>query len=238
MSSYYGNTWRWKDAQIINLSCNDNKAVIVDMFENPAATNGNGKAGGKVNHEQTSRKSAPIPVIDAQVMLIDELSQLPVSNISTDENGTYVFSSVAVGDYSLYVDIPGITQKTTHYFSITESELEKMDLDFVVDAVFDLDINSVLNTTSPEISDILNSIHVYPNPTIIDYIILQSEHLNQKKIEVVIISEAGSMMMQRDVYVMGDQIKLDLFGFVPGNYILRMKMENEVHYKKIIVLKH
>ncbi len=152
MSSYYGRAWNWKDAEIISLSCEDNETLIVDMFENPAATNGDGKAGGKVKHEASSKKATPLPVIDAQVMLIDESSGLPVSNIATDENGTYIFSDVAIGEYSLYVDIPGITQNTTHYFSITESELEKMDLDFVVDAVWDLDINSILNTSSPGVS--------------------------------------------------------------------------------------
>ena len=237
MSSYYGQVWVWKDAEIIALSCNDNEAIIVDMFENHAATVGDGKAGGKVKHEKTSLKSTPLPVIDAQVFLVDEFNGLPVSNIATDENGNYIFSGVGIGDYSLHVDIPGITQKTTHNFSITESDLEKMDLDFVVDAIWDLDINSVLNTFSPEISDILNSISVYPNPTISEYVILQSDLLDQKKVEVVIISDVGSIMLQRDIYVIGDQIKLDLYGFVPGNYILRMKIENEIQYKKIIVLK-
>ncbi len=135
------------------------------------------------------------------------------------------------------MDIPGITQNTTHYFSITESELEKMDLDFVVDAVWDLDINSVLNTSSPGVSDILSSIKIFPNPTISEYVILQSDLIDRKKVEVVILSDVGSIMLQRDLYVVGDRIKLDLYGFVPGNYIVRLKIENEVQFKKIIVLK-
>ena len=175
--------------------------------------------------------------MDAQVFLIDEFSGLPVSLIATDENGAFMFSDVAVGDYSIYVDIPGITQKTTHEFSITEADLEKTDLDFVVDAVWDLDINSVMNTSSPEITDILSSINIFPNPTISDFIMLQSTLLNQKRLEVVIISEAGSIMLQRDLYVVGDQIKLDLFGFVPGSYIVRMKIDDEIQHRKIIVLK-
>ena len=237
MSGYYGNTYLWKEAEIIQLACEDNAAIIVDMFENPAYTNGDGKASGKVKHESTLFKSAALPVIDAQVFLIDEFSGLPVSLIATDENGAFMFSDVAVGDYSVYVDIPGITQKTSHNFSITESDLEQMDLDFVVDAVWDLDINSVLNTSGPEMTDILNSINIFPNPTISDFIMLQSTLLNQKKLEVVIMSDAGSIMLQRDLFVVGDQIKLDLFGFVPGSYILRMKIDDEIQYRKIIILK-
>jgi hypothetical protein len=236
MSSYYGKAWNWQGAEIIALSCDDTEAIIVDMFENHAATVGDGKAGGKVKHELTSLKATPLPVVDAQVFLIDEFNGLPVGNISTDEIGDYIFTSVAIGDYSLYVDIPGITQETTHYFSITETELEKMNLDFVVDAIVDLDINSILNTSTPEITDILSSIKIYPNPTISDYVILQSELLDRKKVEVVIISDVGSIMLQRDIYVVGDQIKLDLNGFVPGNYIVRLKVEDQVQYKKLIVL--
>ena len=237
MSSYYGNTYKWKEAEIIQLLCEDNEAIVVDMFENPAYTKGNGKAGGKVSHESSLLKIAPFPVIDAQVFLIDEFNGLPVSLITTDENGAYAFSEIAVGDYSIYVDIPGITQQTTHYFSITESDTEQLALDFVVDVVWDMDINSVSNTSIPEIINILNSISIFPNPTNSEYIMLQSSLLNQRELEVVIISEAGSIMLQRDLYVIGGQIKLDLFGFIPGNYILRMKIDSEIQYRKIVVLK-
>lgn len=179
-----------------------------------------------------------MPVLDAEVFLIDELSGLPVDFIPTNENGVYEFSEIAVGHYSLYVDIPGITQKTTHRFSITETYLEQMNLDFVVDVVWDMDINSVLNTSIPDAIHILNNISLYPNPTISDYIILQSELLDQKKMEIAIFSDIGSLMQQRDVYVAGDQVKLDLSGFAPGNYILRIKLDNEVQFKKFVLLKH
>jgi hypothetical protein len=237
MHSYYGNTYKWKEAQHINLSCEDSKVIVVDMFENPAAESGEGKAGGKVNHINSRKKSAPIPVLDAQVLLIDEASDLPVDYMQTDENGAYVFTDIALGDYSLYVDIPGITQKTTHTFSVTALELEHMNLDFEVDEVWEMVINSVLNTSLPDAMRVLNDIRIYPNPTISDYIILQSEFLYGQKVEIVIFSDLGSLLQQREIYVAGDQIKLDLFGYKPGNYMLRIKIEEEVQYKKIIVLK-
>jgi hypothetical protein len=99
-------------------------------------------------------------------------------------------------------------------------------------------INSVLNTSIPDALRALNDISIYPNPTISDYIILQSEFLYGQKVEIIIFSDLGSLMQQRDMYVAGDQIKLDLFGYKPGNYILRIKIDQEVQYKKIIVLNH
>jgi hypothetical protein len=238
MHSYYGQTYKWKEARHINLSCEDSEVLVVDMFENPAYTSGEGKAGGKVSKIDSKKKSAPLPVLDAQVLLIDETSDLPVDYIQTDDNGTYVFTDIGLGDYSLYVDIPGITHKTTHSFSVTEEDLVHMDLDFEVDEVWEMVINSVLNTSIPDALRALNDISIYPNPTISDYIILQSEFLYGQKVEIIIFSDLGSLMQQRDMYVAGDQIKLDLFGYKPGNYILRIKIDQEVQYKKIIVLNH
>ncbi len=238
MSSYYGRAWNWKGAQPINLTCEDSINIIVDMFENPAARKGNGKAGGEVNHEETTKKIAPPPVVNATVMLIDGLSGLPLNNIVTDENGKYLFSEVIIGEYSLYVDIPGISQKSTHHFSITESELEKMNLDFVVDAVWDMDINSIVNTTHPGINTILSSINLFPNPTVNDYVVLQSDLIDRKELKVVMLSDVGSVLLQRDLYVLGDRIKLDLHGFAPGSYILRFRIENEVQYRKIVIMKN
>ena len=113
------------------------------MFENPAAVNGTGKASGKITYENDLFKSTTPPVKNASVMLIDELTGLPVDYVLTDENGYYEITGIAAGEYTIYVDIPGLLQETTHRIIVTESELVFDNLNFSVDIVTDFEIIAI-----------------------------------------------------------------------------------------------
>ena len=132
--SYYNNTHKWKDAEKIYLSCNDDKFIEMEMFENPSASNGNGKVSGNVILKTTKGLKTDYSFIeDADVILIDTSTDLPVAYASSLTNGDYEIIEIPLGEYALYVDISGVMQDTTYYFNITNDIADYSNLDFVVD---------------------------------------------------------------------------------------------------------
>ena len=239
MHSYYNNTYKWSDAQIISLGCEEQSIIDLEMFENPAATKvGSGKAGGTVTYNNGLIKAYQPPVINAVVMLIDDSNGLPVDYVVTDTYGNYELNNIANGNYSVYVDIAGLTQVSMHQFSITDFQFEYLNMDFEVDIIVNMAISKI-ESTDTGIDQYIgeSSVFIYPNPAA-NFVYLRSSLFVENNIVITLYSQSGALISiykYGEYEHLGDQIKIDLPEMSSGYYILKTEVNGIVRSHKIIV---
>jgi hypothetical protein len=62
------------------------------------------------------------PVSRAQIRMLPERRFFSHQSVTTDENGSFVFSDVAPGEYTVLVDVPGYIQARVPHIRIREGE--------------------------------------------------------------------------------------------------------------------
>jgi len=237
MSSYYNNTFKWSEAQIIPFNCGDTQTINVTMFENHANNSGNGKVSGSIYYDYGTRKAAS-PVSGASVTLVDDYLEQPVNYTSSDLEGFYEFSEIAIGKYTIYVDIPGISLKTTYQFEISAQHPQYENMDFSVNVV-DLEINSTNQGNSiDEKQKVETRFEVYPNPAK-DYVLIKfSDRLNEHY-KISLFSNSGNLIKTEKVNPenLADQsFKFRFLEIRSGNYLLKIESEKTVQTITIVVI--
>jgi hypothetical protein len=238
--SYYNTTHKWKEAAIIQLSCMEMESINVEMFENPSASDGNGKVSGSCNLKDNSGvKAVYYALPDADVFLIDNTTGLPVAYVSTTADGLYEISGIPNGDYSLYVDITGITQTSTYHISISDNELEHTGLDFEVDLDIDMEIYTINN--SVDIGDMAMEqfdLTAYPNPAR-TFVKLRSELFADQDIKTTLISSSGATVNIQEftpLEINNHEIEFYLPAISPGSYMMVVQVGELIQVKNIIVI--
>jgi hypothetical protein len=239
MHSYYNTTHKWAEADVISIACSDYSNIDLVMFENPAANKvGNGNVAGQVTYDNGSLKSSQPPVSDAVVMMIDESNGLPVDYVTTDANGYYQIDNIANGNYSIYVDVAGLTLVSTYQLAITESQFDYTSMDFEVDIVVDMDITKV-ESLPTDVDQLFadRSVKVYPNPTK-SFVYLQSELFDDSVVKVGLYSIEGGLLYDykgNELERNGNRVRIELPELSSGYYLIRTEVNDIVHNKKIIV---
>jgi hypothetical protein len=144
------------------------------------------------------------------------------------------------GSYSLYIDIPGITQQATYTVEITQEIPELLNLDFVIDITDGFTIDT-LNNPETGIEHATNQFEMvaFPNPAR-NYIILTSDVIKAKAVEISILSKSGAVIRSQKMWAhetAQGEVKVDLSAVISGAYIIKIECDNKVSFKNIIVLK-
>ena len=214
----------------------------MDMYENPAATNGNGEIRGKVEAKENVLKNGNVPYAFVTVVLIDEDTGLAVDYAVTDEEGNYVFTGIMPGNYSIYVDIPGLAQVSTHLVTIDETTLLAENIDFEVDAAGDeLQIMAVFPaSTGPFNGDPGSVIEVYPNPAG-QMLVVRSPLFGENEVKLTLISETGELIRffeSRPAVHGSGEIVLDLETVEnSGNYLLKIEVEDVIVFRQVVLIR-
>jgi hypothetical protein len=236
--TYYQETFKWKEAKSIYLSCGDSTSLVIDMVENPSSTNGNGLISGRVIKDIGGLKSDYPPIEDADVILVDQISNLPIATAITDSEGYYEMSGIGSGYYTMYIDIVGISQESTYSITIDPGNTEFLNMDFEVDLDIDFVINTIdLSTTSIENRVGSLDIKAYPNPAS-DLITIYSDNWANSTIEISLISNTGAIAKTKQVAPMeidNGEIRIDLSNISAGNYLLKIISGTDVGLQNIIV---
>ena len=240
MHSYYNEEFKWKEASRFFFRCNDILSIVMDMYENPAATNGNGEISGKIKNKERILKEGSFPYAYVTVMLIDEESGMAVDYVQTDAEGNYQFTGVEEGDYSIYVDIPGLTQITTHLVTIDQSTILLENVDFEVDYMKEMIISAIFPTsTEPVINPSGTAVQVYPNPAGQE-LVVRSALFEDRDVKLSIFTETGELLktFESRPSFGSNEIVLDL-GMIDhnGHYLLRIEAGDVTEIKNIIVVK-
>ena len=86
------------------------------MVESASDSEGSGIISGRVIKDNGGLKSSYPPIEDADVILVNKISNLPVATAITDSEGYYEISGISSGYYSMYIDITGISQESRNFY--------------------------------------------------------------------------------------------------------------------------
>jgi len=146
------------------INCGTNATANIEVIELAQLT-GNAVISGTVLSSTVVRSlripGDPVPGVD--VSLEQNPGGIVVGNTTTDTNGNYTFDNVPQGDYTIFVDIPGLDMTGTYDISVTQNDTVFTDNDFFVDSTGTIDTISSVVTQIYD-NTYKNSFSVYPNP--------------------------------------------------------------------------
>ena len=172
VATYYDSTNHWQMATIVTANCSDSISNIdISVIDFPTNI-GFGDISGRLFHGGPGKTGAfagvPIPEVKASLELIT--TEIIKGATITDDSGSFQFTNIPDGQYSIYIDIPGLAMDSTYYLTITASAGDTVynNLDFYVDTTpgsggiyIDTTISIGIANQYSKINSLLMA---YPNP--------------------------------------------------------------------------
>lgn len=241
INSYYilnDTTFMWQNATIISLIECDFQSIVLNMASFPISiTPGIGTFSGNISYDNGGTKAAGEPVPGAEVYIEQEPNDQPVVTQKTDTLGNFIFPGIPTGNtFTIYVDIPGLPMIETYTnLEITSTETIIDNLDFLVDTT---GIYIANNSLVIEIDDKFK-LDIYPNPFseifVIEYSLAYDSDVN-----IRLIDENGKSLET----ILNEYSKAGNYSYQysPSNlssgiYYLRIKVDNKLYLKKLILSK-
>ena len=175
MATYYSThspAYLWDSASVAVVHCNNgaNETYNIQVIEIPAAT-GTGIISGSVTADVTyghrMAHSGFNTVFGAPLKGIDvKLGRNPggscAARTTTDSTGSYSFTHVPTGNYTIFVDIPNYGMDSTYVVSITGSS-QSNNNNYAVDSNR-IYIDTTVAHTSGQLRIQNSEFRIYPNP--------------------------------------------------------------------------
>lgn len=244
INTYYGDEFLWDgdSVRVINHSCNLNTTLdSVTMVELTGTGGGIGLIIGQIIEGISFGRveGEPIPGVDI------ELGKNPGGIIATTQtNGTghYTFSGVADGNYTIYVDIPGLGRDSSYTFDVDSTNNQFLNQNYIADSnsVF-MNPTSTVGISNPA-NATENKFSVYPNPvkgnTTIEYTIFE---MTDSKIKLEIYTILGVKIST--LVNTSQQAGIYKYIFNPQNnnlnsgiYLISLCIDGQTSTKRIIVM--
>lgn len=170
--TYGTNSVNWKTATLIHHACATADVQNIDVVPLTVLGTGPGSMSGRITEGQGygQRPSSPYsPLAPGQPIggIVVKGGKNPGGNMfaqtTTDANGTYTLSNLPTNsEYFILVDIPGLDTNGTYYRMVTLTNLQYINLDFIVDSAKISPVQSPVGINSLSLAE--NKISVYPNP--------------------------------------------------------------------------
>lgn len=242
IGTYYGNRsncYQWDSSSVILFDpCDPNTLLGDSITINIITPNpGTGFIGGQIT--QTTGygtrwgngyavQGAPLKGVD--VKLGKNPGGQAAARTTTDSTGHYLFSNVAAGDYSIYVDVPNFPMASVISVTLSTSA-SSVTNDYYIDSAY-VRVDTSAQTTAVKNISTSSQIKVYPNPA-------QS---------VINVEGAASAQTVCTLYdVQGNLVKQMTFNNVPvsisvadvkeGVYNLHVSSKNGVANKRVVIIK-
>ena len=165
-----------------------------------------------------------------------------MATTSTSGQGYYSFSGVANGNYTVYVDIPGLGRDSSYTFTVDSENNQFLNLDYTADST-SIYINPNLGLGMNSSANIIeNNFHVYPNPVIentsIEYTILKTTEV-KTTLEVynllgVKISSLVNAMQKEGNYKYNFNTQHNNLN--SGVYFITLTIDGKTSTKRIVVM--
>ncbi len=219
IATYYGNAFLWNDPAVIvfNHDCDANDTLPeITMTEEIGIGSGPGLITGQIIEGISFGRALGEPIDGVDVKLGKNPGGSIMATTTTDTTGIYTFSGVPYGNYTIYVDIPGLGRDSSYTLVVDSANNQYLNEDYIADSnsVYinlntNVGINNPITVTGSE-----NKFKVYPNPVIGNTIIEYS------------LAEQGKINL--DVYnVLGVKIKSLVHLIQPtGNYKYNFNPQN------------
>jgi len=224
LRTWYPQSIGWVWAQEVTVGCNTVVNDLIINLLNPQVVNPVPvTVGGFVRYGQgRSFEGDPIPGVPIIIMNdtlnseMNPINNLPLLTRFTEVGGTYSFDQLPVGDYKIYLDLPGLPIVATHFFTISSGQTEFPNLDFCVDTTSGI-------WTGCQIEDFIGevdrgSINVFPNPFDNFTEIMMPDGSDARQLNRAIYTSSGSLIRPRTEMVGSSRIRWDMGDAPTGLY--------------------
>ena len=116
---YYTNGDTWSTASVIGIPCFFNSGNINSTTLNPLS--GDGVIGGTITIDTNFLHAPTVPFENALIKLMNGANETLTFTYS-DVNGSYQFTNVPIGNYTLKIDVPYIPQLTDHQITMAGNQ--------------------------------------------------------------------------------------------------------------------
>ena len=168
IGTYYGVSLEWNAAKKYTVKCALDDSANINLYDLPTNPGGKGKISGQVTK---GAKYVKLHTVDPLQGVIISIGKKPkshsniVAQTTTDVNGDYAFTNLPIGDYKVFVDIPGLPMDSTYNPSVTSTDSIFNNLDYIADSAkiyINGSLSSIANPVNSQIHS--SSVKIYPNP--------------------------------------------------------------------------
>jgi hypothetical protein len=161
---------------------------------------------------------------NVQIMITD-VNYNPIAFTYSNNDGEFLISNLAYGDYILKCDVPGIPSQS---FNFTLSQT-KESFDNIEVTVNSNEIVIELNTTSVN-SMMMNNLKTYPNP-VVNQLRIENFDVDLSQFIFEVYAFNGKLM---ETGKLSNDGIINFENFSKGMYLLQLKSENENYQFKIV----
>jgi len=229
--TYHDSTNHWQQALIIAVACLDSlTAKDIYLIDFPTMI-GFGNIKGKVIRGGPGKVQGPGDPFDGiDVTLIKKPANTVAGYDGTDTNGVFEFKNIEIGNYELYVDMPGFPMDTTYTVNVTGSDSLFLDLDFCVDST-SIDI---CKTTSINEKENFGFAKVYPNP-FHNKAILRFNNKIDEPVDIEIFDLYGRMIKYYPA-IKANQLEIEGGNLNPGLYFIKLTSRRFIDHLSFIIV--
>ena len=206
---YYTNGDTWSTASVIGIPCFFNSGNINSTSLTPLS--GDGVIGGTITIDTNFLHAPTVPFENALIKLINSSNET-VAFTYSDVNGTYQFTQVPIGNYTIKIDVPYIPQLTDHQITLAGNQtVSGANFEIMSNGIF-AQGDLVLN-----VEETVNQfVTCYPNPA---KNVLTITNTLSEDISIAIYALNGRLM-QTAVNQPG-KTQIDISNLASGVYILK-----------------
>ena len=232
VSVFYGNTFSWETANVLNLTGNTN---LTDININLVKMDGFG--GEIVGSVFTSGNIySPTNILSSSLISVRNNSDDVVATAITDYKGEYIVPSVINGTY---------TVKASHIGYVTTEYSQPVKIDLSNDPIVNgIDIGVESSPSSVpgndrQIPESFNLYQNYPNPfnptTKIEFDLPKAENVSLKVYDV--LGKEVAVLVNKFMRAGNHSVEFDASKFTSGIYFYELNAGSFHHMKKMILLK-
>ncbi len=233
--TYFGDTTHWEGAFVVTTTANDTSFANIEILEDDLNfLTGNAILSGTVWEGDGYGRGVGIPAVP--IGLEGDPGSIK-AHTSTDADGHYSFAGVPLGDYKIYVNIPGLPMDSTYRVHVTIADTSIIDLNFVADSSSIDTIPKGLTSVAQASASIIK-MKVYPNPykgsTAIEFALLATNNVQIEVYNLLGENVAELLNEQKQAGIVKCRFNVVEYGLKSGIYLLKLKIGDEVSTMKMV----